>query len=189
MKVSLIRHGRPAVDLSTRITGRQFAAWLVAYDQAGLDRSLPPSAALLCSLADCQLWLTSPTRRASESAHCLTLALHSQLVAAPTPDAAEAPLPAKLVWPFPTRSTTLVAIARILWLLRLAPTKEEKSTVSLRARRLADHLTVRSHEAAHVALVGHGYMHIFTRRALESSGWKCLRAQGHGYWSCTQFER
>lgn len=189
MKVSLIRHGRPAIDLTTRITGRQFAAWLAAYDQAGLDRSLPPSAALVSSLADCRLLLTSPTRRARESADCLALALQSRLVATPIPDAAEAPLPTSLPWPFSTRSTILVVVARALWLLRLAPAKENKSSVSLRARRLADHLTACSREAGHVALVGHGYMHLFTRRALEKSGWKCLRAQGHGYWSCAQFGR
>lgn len=189
MKVSLIRHGRPAIDLSARITGRQFNAWLVAYDQAGLDRSLPPPAALLSSLADCRLLLASPTLRATESAQCLTLALQSQLVAVPTPDAAEAPLPTSVPWPFPSRPVTLIVITRILWLLRLARSAENKSAVSLRARRLAEHLTVCSREAGHVALVGHGYMHIFTRRALETSGWQCLRAQGHGYWSCAQFER
>jgi phosphohistidine phosphatase SixA len=189
MKVSLIRHGRPAADLSTRITGREFAAWLAAYDQAGLDRSCPPPSALLSSLADCRLLLTSPTRRASESAHCLAAELGPAFVPAPAPDAIEAPLPTSLAWPFPTRSTILVVVARALWLLRLARAKENKPAVNLRARRLAEHLATCSREAGHVALVGHGYMHIFTRRALETSGWKCLRAQGHGYWSCAQFER
>lgn len=193
MKVTLIRHGRPAADLTTRITGHEFAAWLAAYDQAGLDPAPPPPDALAHCLTDCRLLLTSPTRRARESAHQLASELASQLglKLGPevSPDAVEVPLPASISWPFPARPTTLVVIARILWVLRVAHAKESATLARLRAQRLARHLNACSAEADHVALVGHGYMHIFTRRALENLGWKRVRAQGHGYWSCSQFER
>ncbi len=196
MKVSLIRHGRPAADLSTRITGRQFAAWLAAYDQAGLDCSLPPPTTLLSSLTHRPLLLTSPTRRAHESAHFLASALTASLAPHPTSavapeialDAVEAPLPASVFWPFPSRPATLTVVARLLWLLRLASTAENKTAVTRRARRLADQLTARSREVGHLALVGHGYLHIFTQRALVDLGWTCFHSDGHGYWSCSQFE-
>lgn len=197
MKVSLIRHGRPAADLSTRITSRQFAAWLAAYDQAGLDPTLPPPPTLLSSLTHLPLLLTSPTRRALESAHLLANALPAPLTLRPAsavapeiaPDAVEAPLPTSVFWPLPSRPATLTVVARIRWLFRLAPATENKTAVTRRARRLAEELTARSREVGHVALVGHGYMHIFTRRALADLGWTCRHSHGHGYWSCAQFER
>lgn len=197
MKVTLIRHGRPAADLSTRITGRQFAAWLAAYDQAGLDHTLPPPPTLLSSLTPRPLLLTSPTRRAHESAHLLASALTASLAHRPAsdvapeivPDAVEAPLPTSVFWPFPSRPATLTVVARILWHLRLASTAENQTAVTRRARRLADQLTDRSREVGHVALVGHGYLHFFTRRALVDLGWTCFHSDGHGYWSCSHFER
>jgi broad specificity phosphatase PhoE len=185
MKVTLIRHGRPAADLSTRITGREFAAWLATYDCAGVDPALPPPGDLVAALADCRLLLTSPTRRARESAQLLATDCSPQV----EPAAVEAPLPTSLAWPFPIRPAALTVIARLLWLLRLAPTAEKHTLVRLRAQRLADRLTDRSRAVGPVALVGHGYMHVFTRRSLENSGWKCVHARGHGYWSHAQFER
>lgn len=187
MKVSLIRHGRPSANFTTRITGRQFAAWLAAYDRAGLDSALPPPATLVASLADCRLLLASPTRRALASAHLLALTLGSGLAPDLAPDAVEAPLPTSVFWPFPAQPATLTVIARVLWHLRLAQTQETIADIRTRARRLAGQLTARSVESGPVALVGHGYMHLFTRRALQTLGWKQLHADGHGYWSCSRF--
>lgn len=80
-----------------------------------------------------------------------------------------------------------MVLARILWLLGLARATEDKMQVRVRARRLAEQLSSHANAAGHVAVVGHGYMNIFTRKSLEASGWRCVGAQGHGYWSHSRF--
>jgi broad specificity phosphatase PhoE len=185
MQLTLIRHGRPAADLSTRITGRHFAAWLAAYDQAGLDPALPPPAALAPALADCRRLFTSPTRRASESARVLSLA--TSLTPEILPAAVEAPLPISVPWPFPCRPATLTVVARIFWLLRLAEAPENRAVTHRRVRQLAAQLTASARDAGSIALVGHGYLHLLVRPVLAQAGWRRIHTSPRGYWSYSQF--
>lgn len=185
MKISLLRHGRPAVDLSTSIRAADFPAWLEAYEAAGIDRSLPPPAALTEALADGELVFSSPARRAIESARLLQLPTETAVL----PAAAEVPLPPRLFWPTALRPGTLVVVARILWLLRLARARENRQQATARIRRLARDLGQKASEHDHVVLVGHGYTNIFLGKALKANGWRASTRPAHGYWSCTPYEK
>lgn len=185
MRLTLIRHGRPAADLTSRLHPRDFATWLTAYDEAGIDPSLPPPVELLRSLTDCRLVFTSPARRAQESAALLAPHLAPQILS----DAAEAPLPTRLSWPFTAQPATLIVLARTLWLLGLANARETKSQVRARADRLAAHLATSALTTGPVALVGHGYLHIFTARSLTALGWHGTGTHRHGYWSASHFSK
>lgn len=185
MKISLIRHGRPAADFSTRIRAADFPAWLDAYEAAGIDPSLPPPRHLTDALAGCGLALTSPARRAVESAELLRLPVETVV----TPAAAEIPLPIHLRWPTALRPGTLVVTARILWLLRLARVREDRPQATDRTRRLARELGQRARERNHLVLVGHGYTNIYLGKALKAEGWRAATRPVHGYWSCTHYEK
>lgn len=187
MQLTLIRHGKPAADLSTRITRRHFAAWLAAYDQAGLDPALPPPADLAPALAHCRRLFTSPTRRASESARVLSLA--TSLTPEILPAAVEAPLPTSVPWPFPCRPATLTVVARLFWLLRLAEAPESRHATYERVRQLAAHLTASARDAGSIALVGHGYLHLLVRPALKRAGWRSSYTSPRGFWSYSHFEQ
>ncbi|MEO6992637.1 MAG: hypothetical protein ABI273_03310 [Lacunisphaera sp.] len=185
MKISLLRHGRPDADLLSSIRAKDFSTWLLAYDEAGIDRSLPPPDVVRRSLASCTLLLTSPARRAVESADALDLRAGRRIAI----DAREAPLPTKIVWPLSHRPAVFTVIARVLWVLGLARAKEDKQAVRLRACSLAGQLAALACESGNVALIGHGYMNIFLRKALEATGWHSLESGNHGYWSISQFEK
>ena len=184
-RISLIRHGRPAANLTSRITGHEFEEWLRDYDKAGIDASLPPPSALLQSLSTCALVLTSPAARAVESTAMLGLSIHREVCA----DAIEAPLPTRISWPLPSRPATLTAVARISWLLGVGRAKESKKDVRYRAQKLAHLLSSRAADCGHVALVTHGYLIRFLRPVLEHSGWRCSAGRSFGYWSCAHFDR
>jgi hypothetical protein len=184
MKVSLIRHGRPIADQSSCIRAAVFPEWLRAYDNSGLDVLMPPPDSLKKSLASCALLLTSPARRAMESADLLGVTAKRGVAV----DAREAPLPTGILWPFAHRPVTFVVVARILWLLGFARSGESKREVGLRSRRLVCQLTDLAGGCGHVALVGHGYMNILLRKQFEKAGWRSSDARVHGYWSCSHFE-
>lgn len=185
MKISLIRHGRPTARQSSRIRAATFAAWLREYDEAGIDATLPPPDCLTRSLETCALIVTSPAKRAIQSADKLGAAAERRVSA----EARETPLPARLVWPFSHRPATFVVIARILWLLGFARAEESKQQVGLRARLLAFQLCALARDFGHVALVGHGYMRVYLRKQLEAAGWRSSDSRAHGYWSCSHFEK
>ena len=184
-RISLIRHGRPAANLASGITGHEFEKWLRDYDDAGIDASLPPPSALLQSLSNCALVLTSPAARAVESAAMLGLSVRQEVCA----DAIEAPLPTRIFWPLPTRPATLTAVARISWLLGVGRAKKNKKDVRDRAQKLAQLLSLRAADCGHVALVTHGYLIRFLRPVLEHSGWRPSAGRSFGYWSCAHFDR
>ena len=120
MRISLVRHGRPAVDLKSRITGRMFEEWLRAYESAGIESSSSPPGELTRSLASCALIITSPATRAIQSAERLPISAVREICA----DAAEAPLPWRLNCPVPLRPAAFTVLARVLWLLGVARAEE-----------------------------------------------------------------
>jgi broad specificity phosphatase PhoE len=185
MTISLVRHGRPIADLSSRIRATAFPEWLRAYDEAGVDCSLPPPDALKKSLAGCAIVITSPARRATESAAALDLPAERKVLI----DAREAPLPMRIVWPVSHRPATFTVMARILWIFGLGRAEETKQEVRCRADNLARQLCMLSHDLGHVVLVGHGYMNRFVRTHLEKAGWRASGSRSNTYWSCSHFEK
>src|SRR5258705_10632892 len=68
MKIILVRHGMPAWDFRTPISGREFAAWRQGEDAAPIDPSHRPSAALEGLVRDASFVAASTLRRALVSA-------------------------------------------------------------------------------------------------------------------------
>jgi len=136
MTISLVRHGRPAADLVTRIAGRDFAGWLDAYDAAGIDRSLPPPASLREVLSGVAPLFCSPTLRAVESANLLA----AGLTPTPLPAAREVPLPRQVFCPLRVPPVWLTVLARILWNCRFARAAETPAAATHRARALTAEL-------------------------------------------------
>ena len=184
MIISLIRHGRPAVDYWTRISAAEFDAWLAAYGEADVDGSLPPPPELRDALSDCGLVITSRSRRALRSAEMLGLSARRVVM----DDVGETPLPRKFPWPVAMAPLSFMVLARILWHFGAANGLETRREAVDRARRLALRLETLAGESGHVAVVGHGYLHRFTAAALRNSGWSRTRT-GRGYWSLSQFQK
>ena len=186
MTITLIRHGWPAIDTKTRMIGSEFAAWLGAYDRAGIDPAVPPPRALIAALISSKRILVSPARRALESARMLDFSAQPEICR----DAGEAPLPSRIICPIPLQPLTYTGIARTLWLLGWAEAIESKAEVQARAQTLAAHLITLAEADDDIALVGHGYMNrFFLGPALNALGWRALPSHTTGYWSYRRWEK
>ncbi len=184
MKITLVRHGLPAIDFQTRITSARLAAWLAAYEVASIDPALPPSLALTDALTAASAIYTSPSRRACESAR----ALCPRLLAHTLTEAAEAPLPTRSYCPLPLRPIAHVTLARALWFSGFACATESPDEVKDRAAYLAEQLILNANKYGQIALVAHGMLNAFTGYQLKHSGWRRTSSSPRGYWSHTTYE-
>ena len=184
MTISLIRHGRPAVDYRTRLSGLEFGSWLDAYEIADVDARFPPPTSLGRALCDCRLIVTSCSPRSVQSADML--GVRSRRVA--LEDAREAALPRRVVCLLPLRPLPLTVLARLLWVFGFLRCSESKHEATARAERFAATLEALAEEFGHVAVIGHGYFHRFCSQALQTLGWSCTCA-GRGYWSLSEFKK
>jgi broad specificity phosphatase PhoE len=166
--ILLVRHGRPVVDDRTPIPGRDFGAWVRAYDDAPLDLSVDPPAALRERVRSTSCVMTSALRRSRESA--ALLALHGR----PESDALfnEAGHPTAVPWGLTLRPVHWDAITRIAWLCGWSPEVESVTEARARAVRAAHRLVELTRLHGAVTLVGHSMMNRLINRALRSLGWK-----------------
>lgn len=186
MAITLIRHGRPLADFSTRRRGSELAEWLRAYESVAVDASLPPPESLQAALRGARRF-SSPTPRARSSA--ALLAADVMVSVQVIDEAREAPLPERVRCPLRVRPRTLLALARGAWFLGAAAT-ERPAAVRVRARRAAVVLLDAAREtgeARSVALVGHGYMNRFIATELHTLGCRCVMMDGMGYWGAMRF--
>jgi broad specificity phosphatase PhoE len=185
MQITLVRHGRPAADLTSRIASRQFGAWLSAYELAEVDRAYPPPNEVLRAVHSCGILVCSPAARARSSAELLGLGCAERVLE----DAAEAPLPTDISFPVPLNPTAFAVASRVLWRLGFARASESWDDVTFRARRLARKLEELSNHHGHVVLVSHGYMIRMLAHALEASGWYRRDSHGVRYWSHSRYDK
>ena len=77
--------------------------------------------------------------------------------------------------------------ARILWLLGLNNKGLETfGQARKRARKAAQRLVQQAEADGKVVLVAHGFLNFFVRRALQTMGWRVVRADGGGFLGVTE---
>lgn len=188
MTITLIRHGRPLADFSTKRRGHELGEWLRAYERVAVEEALPPPEAprRVLKEAGARVRLfSSPTVRAWSSAALLAPGATVEAL----DEAREAPLPERVWCPLRVRPATLLVLARTAWFLGAAAV-ERPAEVRGRARRVAARLVAAASEdrGGSVALVGHGYMNRFIASELRALGWRRVAMDGMGYWAAMRFE-
>lgn len=80
--------------------------------------------------------------------------------------------------------------ARLLWLLGLnSKGLETFGQARKRARKAAQKLAQQAENDDKVALVAHGFLNFFVRRALRNMGWRVVRSDGGGFLGVTELMR
>ena len=166
MEIILVRHGRPLSGGHSPAAGRGFRGWVAGLEQAPLDPTLLPPAALTALAISAGCIMTSPLRRSAESA--VLLAPGRTVLSEPLFVEAGMPVPPSNGQDRPRHWT---ALGRIAWMLGWSQGRESWPAARQRAKLAAARLAELAQENGSVLLVGHGLLNLLIQRALRRTGW------------------
>ncbi len=176
MRITLIRHGKPAFELKGNVRGKDLGEIAKSYDLSGIVGPAPRE--VVTVVQGSSVVVCSHLARSVESAEALgCLEVHTTdplfcETALPHFDSGSIPLPISL-W--------LVAL-RLMWLFRFSKNGESLANARKRAKQAAEKLIELSEDHQNVLLVGHGLINHLIAKELRKSGWLGPSKPGNGYW-------
>lgn len=183
MRITLLRHGRPAFELKGNVRAKDLGTIARSYDLSGIV-GIPPRETVAAIQGE-PLVVCSHLARSIESAKALGFSeVHMKKplfceTAIPYFGNGYVPLPVG-VW---------VVVLRILWLFGFSRNGESLTKARKRARHAAARLAELAEEHQNILLVGHGFINHFIATELKKSGWLGPSKPGKGYWSYGIYER
>jgi broad specificity phosphatase PhoE len=185
MRILLIRHGQPQIALSPATHHAGFAAYIDAYEEAGLSPANLPPEELRDLVRELDHVFTSDRPRSRQSA--AALAPHAELIADPL--FAEAPLASPRLPLVTMRVPKWAVVSRILWHAGFHPGIENSRSARTRAAQAADILIARAAKTGVTALVAHGYFNWMIGRQLLRRGFARTGHHQARYWNTVIYER
>lgn len=177
--IILVRHGKPALSRKTFLTGAEFRDWWRRYDEGGLAPEQKIPKRVKHSARNADLVVSSPLRRAVESAALAANRepdeLWSELV--------EAALPSPHLGPLKFRSKTWGTIARVIWAIGYSDGMESRPEARARAEAACDKLEDAAKGGKMVYVQGHGWFNRMIKGSLMKRGWKLKSQNGDLHWS------
>lgn len=189
MKIILMRHGRPELDLngfkSQKMSPIRVGDIVAEYKNTALAiDSMPPVKALEVS-KNCVRAICSDLPRAVDSINRLEISGGISI----DPEFRESSMP-YLKWEKPHLSFfSWCVIFRLLWLLGFAKNGEPIHIVKKRAKGCAIKLFEGQNSDDTVLLLGHGILNRFIGSELKKRGWTKINNSKDQYWSYVTFEK
>jgi broad specificity phosphatase PhoE len=183
MRITLLRHGKPAFELKGNVRGKDLGVIARSYDLSGIVGA-PPRETVTAIQGD-HVVVCSHLVRSVESAKALGFSeVHVKdplfcETAIPHFGSGSVPLPVS-VW---------IVVLRLMWLFGFSRNGESLSDARRRARQAAERLVELAEEHQNVLLVGHGFINHFIAKELQKSGWLGPSKPGKGFWSYGIYER
>ncbi len=189
MKIILLRHGKPKIDLHSMLKDRYASAELKdlinSYDLVGLSDDNRINDKVIKMATMCNVVIHSDLPRSIDSAKALKKddIYHEcdSIFREPTPPF----LNYKRV---KLRLFTWFILYRTLWYLGYSNNSESISSARKRAVQGTKKLKMFAKKYDCVLLVGHGFMNHFIAKELLSSGWKGPKTPGKSYWEYGIYE-
>ncbi|WP_145997836.1 hypothetical protein [Vibrio sp. vnigr-6D03] len=188
MKIVLMRHGQPELDLhslkSQRFSSHDLGSLVLEYESSDLNFSTLPSEQAIKAAQGCNIAVSSQLPRAISSVRMLGVeeVHHVQKCFR------ESDLP-YLNWQTPKLNFLCWAVIfRLCWLFGFAKNGEPIHEAKERARLGANYLSALANQHESVFLLGHGIMNRLIAKQLKSQGWKQTESTGESYWSYSVFE-
>lgn len=181
MQIILLRHGKPAVELSGTARAKDLAAIAKAYDASGIVDRPPPET--LAKLRHANYVICSDLPRSVESAHALGFAN------LPVADSlfSESALP-HFGGPVVLPLAVWVTVCRLLWVAGFSKNGEAYAAAKCRARQAANRLAGLAETHGNVLLVGHGLMNYLIAQQLRANGWHGPAKSGKRFWEYGVYE-
>jgi len=184
MRILLIRHGQPNIELSPRTSHGGFAGYIDSYEEADLAPSELPPQELRELVGELDHVFSSDRPRSHQSA--ALLAPKAQLIIDPL--FAEAPLAAPPIPLLKMGVPKWAAVSRILWHVGFHPKIENPRGAARRAVRAAEILIDRARLKGATALVAHGYFNWMIGRVLLKRGFARTGNHQARYWNTVIYE-
>lgn len=179
-----MRHGKPALSATEKVSSRQMPDWIASYDLADTGSDLPPGPGSMLA-GKARVIISSDLPRAVSSLRalgCEPMFTHSVF--------REAELPVYHIPAVRLSAFCWAAIFRLVWLCGIAGKVESLSMAKKRARQSAEILiNLASEDNGPVLLMGHGIMNRLIARELMRCGWRKQRRHGKGYWQAGVYQR
>lgn len=186
LRIVLVRHGRPAIEISRRTCHKGFRLYIDEYQEAGLDPMSAPPEELLDLVKGLNAVHTSDSPRSTDSAR--TLLPEAELIADPL--FAEAPLASPRIPLLKMRVPLWAVMARILWHAGYHPEIENYRRAKARANQAADILIARAGANDGTAvLVAHGYFNAMIGRILRKRGFRRTGAHRVRFWNAVIYRQ
>lgn len=186
-RITLTRHGEPALSRKCLITSRQYGDWWGRYEIGGLLADQVPPDDLLLTVSEAEVIYVSTRKRAQETAAAAApgreMIVHERFI--------EAPLPPP---PFPDwvklSPKWWGVVSRFWWhVFNHHKGQETRDQALVRAKAVAGLLIDHAEAGQDVLVFAHGYFNHMVGRCLKAQGWTLTMSQGFKYWSQRRFER
>jgi len=178
VEIVLIRHGKPKIDSTEKLSPADFGKWVSEYNLAGLDTEHKPTDEALERAKQCCFTVCSTLPRSIESAE----ALNVEVVGIVSPLFRECEMP-YFNWNYPKLSVaSWSVIFRVLMLIGYSSNVESFRAIKMRAEQCASQLIELAEKHQSVLLVGHGAINWFIHKQLLRMGWSGPRKAGRTYW-------
>jgi len=185
MRIILIRHGRPDIEISPRTSHKEFRRYIDAYEDAGLDPTSAPPEELQDLVGELTAVFSSSRKRAHDSARAL--APNAELIVDPL--FAEAPLASPPIPILRMKVPKWAVVSRLLWHAGYHPEIENYRRVKHRAAEAADILMRRARADGVSALVAHGYFNLMLGRELRRRGFEKSGSHRARFWNAVIYSR
>jgi len=182
MRITLLRHGKPSVDLSGSARANELGIIAKAYEGCGIVDQPPP--ATLAALQHHTIVICSDLPRSVESALALGFSeIHSAQALF-----REAALPYFTSGSIALPLSVWLTILRVFWLAGFTKNGEAYVDARLRARIAAAELISLAEQHDNVLLVGHGVINYLIAKQLLANGWLGPAKLNKQYWAFDVFE-
>lgn len=188
MKIIIMRHGQPQLDLdlirNKKLSPNRLGEIVNEYEHVGLKDHVSPPECSQSIANKCEVVFSSNLKRAIQSVHLLGVEQKSNI----DPCFQESSLP-YLNWDKPQISFfSWCIIFRIAWLFGFSKNGEPFKIAKQRAILCAALLQRTAQSKKTVLLLGHGIMNRLITKELKSNGWKKIEATGESYWAYSVYE-
>lgn len=183
MKITLIRHGQPDIDLRTRVRPNKIGDWFSEYNIVKIKKESRPDKATVDAVANSKFIVCSDFVRSINSAEILNV----NEIGLIDPEFREVDIPFP-DWNFPKAELRIFAgILRLFWFLGYSNNCNSIKTEKARAKLAADKLINFAREYEKVLFVGHGIFNHLLAKELRSKGWSGPKNPGRRYWEYGEY--
>lgn len=183
MKIVLIRHGKPKIDTSIKISAADFGAWVSDYDLASLDKEYRPTQLAIETATSSAFSVCSSLPRSIESA--AFLGINEPDITSQQFRECEMPY---LKWTYPNLSIKSWSVFfRLLQLAGYSNNAESYKDIKRRSEACAVQLANLSHKHGSVIFIGHGTLNWFLHKDLKKMGWVGPKKSAKKHWEWAEY--